>query len=172
MTAAQFESIFKQYYNSLCCRVLLIVNDKEIAEDLVQDAFIKFWETNPVLLNTKSAPSYIARIAINNALMFLRRKKYEEKQLEFKPDKQEFVHSADEALKENETELRLAKALAQLTPACRQIFVLSRYEEMSYKEIAEHLGISVKTVENQIGMALKILRSVLLSSLFLLVNYF
>src|SRR5690606_12690185 len=74
----------------------------------------------------------------------------------------ESSNSTEEFIQQMETEHRITSILKKLPSGCRQVFILSRYENMSYKEIAEQLGISVKTVENQIGIALKILKSYLL----------
>src|SRR6185369_9219570 len=79
MSIAEFESFFNQYYGSLCVRISRIVCDNDLAEDLVQDAFIKFWNSKSNLDHPESAPGYVSQIAVNNALMHLRKKQREEK---------------------------------------------------------------------------------------------
>src|SRR4051812_44037200 len=100
MTLTQFEFTFNQYYRQICARVSLIVNDKDLAEDLVQDAFVKFWENKPLLLNQNSAPGYIAQMAVNGALMYLRKKQREEKEKsEFIVTRQKTINQTDDNLK-------------------------------------------------------------------------
>ncbi|GHN02918.1 DNA-directed RNA polymerase sigma-70 factor [Cytophagales bacterium WSM2-2] len=168
MSEKEFETCFNKHYETFCLRVALIINDRDVAEDLVQEAFVKFWENKPAVLNQESIPAYISKMAVNNALMYLRTRrqtgiKYEELKLSTPLE----ADSTEAQLDAKETENLVTKALLGLPPACRQVFILSRYEEMSYKEIAEELDISVKTVENHIGTALKRLRAALLSLLLL-----
>jgi len=174
MSLAEFETIFNRYYTPLCARISLIVSDKDLAEDLVQEAFIKFWNLKPDLNNIAATPAYISQIAINNALMYLRGKQREEKlQKEYKTSLPQSGNATEEDIHGADTARSIQEALQRLPPGCKRVFVLSRYEEMSYKEIASHLGISLKTVENQIGTALKILRAALQNlALPLLFNFF
>jgi RNA polymerase sigma-70 factor (ECF subfamily) len=171
MEIFEFNVLFHSCYAVLCARVNLIVQNHDLAEDLVQDAFVKFWESKPTLLNAEAAPAYVARIAINNALMHLRAQKQQEKNIkEFS-----LVHSIthnpiEEHIDHQESEQKLFDTLQKLPPACREVFVLSRYEQMSYKEIAALLNISVKTVENQILKALKKLRESLLLAVVLILS--
>jgi RNA polymerase sigma-70 factor, ECF subfamily len=174
MSLVEFETFFNRYYTPLCARISLIVFDRDLAEDLVQEAFVKFWNTNPDLSNPAAAPAYVSQIAVNNALMYLRKKHREEReQKEYKAVLPLTVNATEEEIYSADTARSIQEALQKLPPGCRRVFVLSRYEEMSYKEIASHLGISLKTVENQIGTALKILRTALQNlALALLFNFF
>jgi RNA polymerase sigma-70 factor (ECF subfamily) len=154
-----FESLFKKWYAVLCPFVYRIVRDKEIAQDLVQDVFVKLWEKRAQIEITTSIKSYLFRACMNAALNHQSsRKKYKE------TNEEAVVHSlsdsaaTDDALHSGELEKRINEAIESLPPACKNVFILSRFEELSYKEIAETLQISIKTVENQMGKALKILR--------------
>ncbi|MFM8912792.1 MAG: RNA polymerase sigma-70 factor [Flammeovirgaceae bacterium] len=167
MSLVEFAAFFQIHYPTICARVNLLVRDHDVSEDLVQDAFAKFWETKPVLMNNSAAPGYVARMAINNALMYLRTKKLQEKRLtEFGAVQPVANNPTEENINHRESEKKLATALRKLPPGCREVFVLSRYEQMTYSEIAEQLDISIKTVENQILKALKILRESLLTLAF------
>ncbi len=169
MEIDEFSVFFQLHYPSICARINLLVKESDLAEDLVQDAFVKFWETKPVLLDRNAASGYVARIALNNALMHLRAKRVHEKKLyEFGASQSVASNPTEEAIHYQESENKLIDALQKLPPACREIFILSRYEQMSYKEIAKQLTLSTKTVENQLLKALKIMREHLL----LLIAYY
>ncbi|HEV8513590.1 MAG TPA: RNA polymerase sigma-70 factor [Cyclobacteriaceae bacterium] len=160
MSIAQFESFFKQYYGPLCARIARIVSDNDLAEDLVQDAFVKFYESKPDLDKPNSAPAYVSQIAVNNALMYLRKKQREDKGREgYQAFIPKTINQTENLINETHTEQSIQNVLQKLPPGCLRVFVLSRYEEMTYKEIAAQLDISVKTVENQISNALKILKA-------------
>ena len=167
MTLQDFTIFFQSHYPALCARTNLLLRDSDLSEDLVQDAFVKFWEKKPVLLNAGSAHAYVSKIALNNALMHLREKKRQKRVL---ADFAESTPVANNPIEEEsslqESEKKIFAVLQRLPPSCREVFILSRYEQMSYKEIASGLDISVKTVENQILKALKILRQSLLTLLF------
>lgn len=155
---ASFELLFRQLYTPLCRTVNKVVGDKQATEDIVQDAFFVLWEKrNEVTISVKA---YLYRSAINKAFNYLERnKRWVRKELE--GDWYDFVPAANTIEQEmayKETEKTIHEALDMLPPACKTAFVMSRMEEMSYKEIAEVLNISVKTVENQIGKALKLMR--------------
>jgi RNA polymerase sigma-70 factor (ECF subfamily) len=164
MEKKEFSAFFQRHYAYVCASVNLLVRDTAVSEDLVQEAFVKFWETKPVLLRDGAAPGYVKRMAINNALMYLRSKKTKEKQLiEFSAGQSASRNPTEEEIFNRESQQKLTTALQQLPRGCREVFMLSRYEQMTYHEIAEQLNISTKTVENQILKALKILRESLLA---------
>ena len=137
------------------------MQDKDVAEDLAQDSFFVLWEKRDEI--QISVKSYLYRIAINKSFNHLQKSK---KFVETKDgDLTEFESS--ENTTENQVNLVYAEnevkqAIDSLPPACRAIFVMSRMDEMSYKEISESLEISIKTVENQMSKALRILREKLL----------
>jgi RNA polymerase sigma-70 factor (ECF subfamily) len=164
MELHEFSTFFQQHYPTLCARINLLVQQSDLAEDLVQDAFVKFWEVKPVLLNKNAAPGYVAKMAVNNALAHLRTKRQQEKKMKNLVAGQSMASNpTEEGINYNESEKKLLDALQSLPPACREIFILSRYEQMSYKEIANQLDLSIRTVENQLLKALKIMRESLLA---------
>ncbi len=156
------ESLFKTHYAALCRTAFRIVNDRDTAEDLVQEVFMKVWNNRRTLEINSSLKAYLHRSAINTALNYLEKNKRQvnmesEDLLNISPAS----HSLEEHLSFKEVETRVDEAINALPPACRTIFVLSRYEHLSYQEIANQLNLSVKTVENQMGKALKIMREYL-----------
>lgn len=156
--------IFDEYYDMVFYAVYRIVSDKNTAEDLSQDVFMRLWEKRHQIIINGSIGAYIRRMAINEGLGYLRKnKKYdiEEIQDQHSP----LTNSGEDTYIDGELEQQIQQAIATLPPRCKTVFVLSRFEELSYKEISEKLDISPKTVENQISKALKIMRVALKSYL-------
>ena len=155
---ATVKKLFYQYYPFLCQNIYRIVKDKAVAEDLAQDTFFKFWNKRNELNIKTSIKAYLRRMAINEGLYYLRKnkkfKKEEVSVLAFVPAD----NDVEEQILHQELSAEISAAIEELPPRCREVFKLSRFEELSYKEIAARLGISVKTVENQMGKALKVLR--------------
>lgn len=176
------EGIFKTYYKSLCNIVFRIVRDKEAAEDVVQEMFLKIWKKRNEITIETSLKSYLFRAASNAAINYLHAEK-RNKIKETLSLKETANSNVDESYKFNETELEslINQALNNLPPKCKAIFLLSRLEGLKYQEIAERLCISIKTVENQMGIALKKLREELqpyynnkvlvLSTIFIYINF-
>lgn len=153
-----FQEIFRRHYSAACQTIRRFIREPSTAEDLAQDVFVRFWERRHQIEVKTSIGAYIRRMAINEALTFLR------KQKKFQQDNIEDFSLANkdsstvQVMEGEELRLKIKKAIDSLPPKCRTVFMLSRHEEMSYKQIAEQLDISVKTVENQIGKALKVMR--------------
>ncbi|MBK8704842.1 MAG: RNA polymerase sigma-70 factor [Saprospiraceae bacterium] len=155
---AAIEWMFKRYYAFLCQTVYKIIPNGDVAEDIIQELFADLWRKREQLEFTGSIQGYLRRAAVNKTLNFIRDNKFrfeEEEQIAQMPSN----HSPAGALVEM-TELQEAidKAVDALPERCRIVFALSRFEQFSHQEIAQQLGISVKTVENQITKALRILR--------------
>jgi len=171
---ATVKKLFYQYYPFLCQNIYRIVKDKATAEDLAQDTFFKFWDKRHSLDIQTSLKAYLRRMAINEGLYYLRKnKKFQKEEVSVL----EFVattNNVEDQVLYQELSDKVATAIDVLPPRCRAVFKLSRYEELSYKEIAARLDISVKTVENQMGKALKVLRASLKQylHLFLLVLFY
>jgi len=163
--------LFHAHYASLCRKAYRIVNNKQIAEDIVQDVFFKLWERRKEINIRTSLAAYLKRMAFNESISFLRKNK---DLLEFS-DEIELIENVDEAEKEidkKELKVIINSAIEKLPPKCKTIFLLSRIEELTYKQIAEQLDISLKTVENHMGKALKILRGSIKNHYFLYLVYF
>jgi RNA polymerase sigma-70 factor (family 1) len=153
-----FDAVFRKYYEPLCHYAMGLTNgDPDEAEDLVQQAFVKLWEKRTSLDIAWSVKSYLYKMVHNAALNRIRHAKTREKYHQFNAQPLENAHEMPE---DTLPELRqkFQKALQELPPQCRNIFELSRFEELKYREIAEQLQISIKTVETQMGKALKMMR--------------
>jgi len=160
MNGTQFEWLFSQWYGPLCRVALRMMRDKDAAEDIVQEVFVKFWHKRESLSPDLDAKAYLYKAVYNASLNYLKIQKRERR-----PEKlPEAVASgsADGQMLHDETLRAVETGIEELPPACKDVFLLSRYEELSYKEIAQTLDISVKTVEAHISKALRILRKHLL----------
>jgi RNA polymerase sigma-70 factor, ECF subfamily len=158
------KDLFKTYYSPLVKLVYRMLKNVEASEDIVQDVFVKVWNNRENLDHNKSIKSYLYRSAINTALNYIEKNKRSAPitKIEAVIDKHK-GNTTEEKINYKELEFRVSAAIDTLPPKCKAIFVMSRYDELSYKEIAESLELSIKTVENQIGKALGILRESLRS---------
>lgn len=154
------EVIFRTYYPGLVGFVRRYVKTTEIAEELVQDLFLKLWSRRGSLGEIDSVKTYLFRAARNTALNHLRRRKLEHEWLEKEGTTitEERSLEGDEVVTESEVTAAVRAAVDRLPPRCREVFMLSRDGGLTYGEIAKSLGISIKTVETQMGRALKALR--------------
>ena len=157
---AYFERIFHQFYSPLCNYALKITGNTEIAEDLVQNLFLQLYEKK-VLLNILNPERYLLRSIKFKCIDYLRSKntKREIQLEELKDDASERLSD----ISEEEIEPLLHYFAAKLPPKTREVFLLSRNSGLSYKEIAEELNISAKTVETQMSRALRQMKSILKS---------
>ena len=150
--------IFKEHYTFLCQAILRVINDPHIAEDLAQDVFHDLWKRRETLNISISIRAYLRRAGINKTLNYIRDKKVKWDDESKLPMIASSAPSASDTLVNEDLEKLVERTIDGLPERCRLIFTLSRFEEMTYKEIASSLGISVKTVENQMSKALKILK--------------
>jgi RNA polymerase sigma-70 factor (ECF subfamily) len=165
-----FEQVFRKHYASLCAYGRGIVHDPDDAEEIVQMVFVNVWEKRTEIEITQSLKSYLYRAVHNHCLNRLKHQKVREEHQQYAVYYQDASYeSVSQAVYKNELEAQLAKAIELLPEQCRVIFKLSRFEELRYQEIADQLGLSIKTVENQIGKALKILRTELADFLAMLI---
>lgn len=153
------EHLFRIYYAPLCKTVYNITHDTESAEDIVQDVFMKVWRRKDQIDLSQSIKSYLFRSSVNTALNYLEKNRRSISMEDAEPDHLQFSSNATEDdLRYQEVSLRIDQAVQSLPPKCRTVFALSRFEEMSYAEIADQLSISVKAVEKHMGKALKLMR--------------
>ena len=149
-----------------------LLNDRNAAQDIVQDVFCTVWEKKDQLQITTSLKSYLFRMVINQSLNSFKKNKA---QLSHETLYTCYLNNEEDTTTNEidfkETEKRIEKTINSLPPACRLVFVPSRYEQFSYKQIATELNISVKAVENQMMKALKSLRNILSWLLFLHLFY-
>lgn len=150
-----FNKAFDLYYSRLCFFADKILHDFDLSRSTAQQVFVDLWIKRDKLVVT-SLQSYLYHSVQNSALDVLKRKKVESRYLATldKSETEEMKDLMDEA----ELADRINKAIQKLPEKCREIFLLCRFEELKYAEIAEKLNISVKTVEMQITIALKKLR--------------
>jgi RNA polymerase sigma-70 factor (ECF subfamily) len=155
---AFMKDLFHDHYSMVCKTIYRFINEQPLTEDLAQEVFIRLWNKRHQLNINQSFPAYLRRMAINEALGHIRKNKKVQID-ELNPGMHEGMDSGtEEKYLYVELKDRIAHAIEGLPPRCRIVFQLSRFEELTYKEIAEKLDISIKTVENQMGKALKILR--------------
>ena len=157
-----FEGLFRNHYADLCRFACHYVKSSEIAEDLVQNVFLKIWQNHRNWRPRRTVKSYLYKAVHNQARNYARRKSVEKK-WEEETAVSNVAHSpsSEAAWYEKELFTALEKPIEQLPKRCRMVFVLSRVNGLKYAEIAETLGISVRTVEVQMGRALEKLRRVL-----------
>jgi len=153
-----FQILFRKYYAAMCRFAHQFLKDSELAEETVQDMFVKFWEKRESLNIESSVNHYLFRSVRNHCLNQIQhekiKKQYASKVLE--SAQREII--TEDLFLEVDLVQRIEKSIDSLPPKRREIFRLSREQGMKYKEIAEFLNISVKTVEAQMGLALKHLR--------------
>ncbi|GAB3585348.1 RNA polymerase sigma-70 factor [Hymenobacter daeguensis] len=173
--SAFIELLFKTFYAPLGAVAYRVVPDRAVVEDLLQDVFMKVWQGLAELPAIASYRAYLTRMALNAALRYRQRDQRQVAWDEAPPDTAPVAPDALAQLHAAEATDAIAAALGKLPPQCRVVFELSRYEEMSYQQIADALELSPKTVENQMGKALRILRQELagvLRNLYGLLLYF
>jgi RNA polymerase sigma-70 factor (ECF subfamily) len=172
-THSDFEAIFKAYYEGLCRYASMWLKDTDESEEIVQLVFVQLWEKREKIQISSSLKSYLYKSVYHSALNSLKHQKIKEEYVHMKQSEiQESELQSKQSLKELET--RIEKALNTLPEQCKLIFSMSRFEELKYREIADILNISIKTVENQMGKALRLMRHNLSDflTLLLLVIYF
>jgi RNA polymerase sigma-70 factor (ECF subfamily) len=154
-----FEMVFKTYYRPLCQYAYSFLNDRDEAEEVVQAAFINVWDKREQVEIQTSLKAYLYRIVRNSCLNVIKHEKVKQQHVAHEMVYAESTHEGvTQSVISSELEERISVAMKALPEQCRLVFQLSRFEELKYSEIAEQLNISVKTVENQIGKALKIMR--------------
>ena len=153
------KEIFGQYFTIVYKKIYVITRQKELSEDLAQEVFLKIWRKRAQLQIHENLEGYLATMAYHEALGFLRRKTPELHAVETESLEATLRSDGHLEIEGMELQERVDKAIQDLPPRCRGVFVLSRYEGKSYKEIGELMDISVKTVENQMSKALSTLRA-------------
>ena len=162
-----FENVFKEFQENIFSYLYFKIGNSQVAEDILHDGFIKLWENRHQLKDNLSLPSYLYTIAKNLTLNYFRHQKVIQKfqkEIEFQTESIDSTSPLAE-LELNEINESLINTLEKLPKRQRVVFMMSRHDNLSYKEIAERLEISIKTVETQIGKALKMLRKILITDL-------
>lgn len=157
------EALFKRFYKPLRAYAFRFVNEKEMAEDIVQDIFYELWhKRETVRFDDEAVRSYLFKAVYNHSLHLLNQKARQNRAA-LTPESENQIldrylaayhFNSEQSLLLNELKEKIAAYIDTLPPQCRKIFILSRAYELKNKEIAEQLDISVKAVEKQIGKAL------------------
>ncbi|MBU2913497.1 MULTISPECIES: RNA polymerase sigma-70 factor [Reichenbachiella] len=154
-----FETVFKSFFQPLCGFAFQYVKDSDTAEEIVQETFTTLWHRAHDIEIKTSVKSYLYGAVRNASLNHLKHQKVVQAHQDYvmrdsEADQQDFLEL-------DELQEKINKAIQQMPEKCREIFELSRFEEKKYKEIAEELNLSIKTVETQMSRALKIMREAL-----------
>lgn len=165
-TEAEFKMLFTTHYDALCRTAWLLLKDRDMAEDVVQDVFVKLWLRRHELEIRTSFKAYLYKAVTLRAIDYLRREKRVEKissdsGLNILPSD----NSASSFLENKEINAAIEKALEAMPDTTQAIFKMSRYSGLKNREIAEALQISIKTVESNMGRALKVMHQHLQSYL-------
>jgi len=154
------EAAFRTHYTRLRDYVAGYVRSDEVASDIVQDLFVNLWERYDAGDLPLLTPAYLYTAARNRAIKYIRHRQVVARWEEHaRHEPAPTSPRADDDLRTNELAAAIRSAIDQLPDRCREIFLMSREQELSYAAIAETLGISVKTVEVQMWRALKSLRN-------------
>ncbi len=152
-----FKKLFYAHYANLCKIACRYVTDKDTCEDIVQECFIKFWECRKDIKNDNPA-AYLSVAVKNSCISYLRKQpdtlsiNNENVSLQLAD-----IHAEEPNNKPTAAEI-IEQAMAELPDRCRLVFTMSRMEKKTYQEIANKLNLSLKTVENQMGKAIKVMR--------------
>lgn len=165
-----FEQLFKTYYKPLCNYACSLIKDIDESEEVVQNMFYNIWNKREALQINNSVKSYLYRAVHNDCLNKIKHGKIKSAYAEdYKKSADASFEDVSKTLQAKELGKQINEAIASLPEQCGIVFKLSRFENLKYTEIAEHLNISVKTVENHMGKALKIMRERLKDHLHILI---
>jgi len=154
-----FELLFREYYQMLCSYAYRFVNDADTAEEIVQELFYKLWEKRSEIQINTSEKSYLYSAVHNRCLKFIEHRNVESRYKSYYLTHESEVDNAPHQNSNvNELQNIIDQTINTLPERCGRIFRLNRFEGLKYQEIADKLAISIKTVEANMGKALKILR--------------
>ena len=156
MTLSEFKAVFDQYYTPIKNFLYYKCGDVALAEDLTQDVFMKVWDKREEV-NQETVKSYLYTIANN---MLLNKIRHDKVVLNFaeKHKDQKNAQSPEYALEEKEFKQKLEQTIGAMPEKQREVFLMNRIDELTYKEIAERLELSVKAVEKRMHGALNYLK--------------
>lgn len=165
----EFENLFREHFTGLCYFAQKYLGDLDSSKEIVHNVFIKLWENRHSFEWEKPAKSYLFTSVYNRSMNFIRdNKKFasaeDEESQSALLETGEFTDTMEVA----ELEGHIQQALKKLPEKCREVFELNRFQGKRYAEIAEHLNISVKTVETQMSKALKIMKEELKDYIYLI----
>lgn len=156
----EYEALFKDHYSELCGFANKYLDDLDAAEEIVQSFFVKFWENRRTINIEKAKKSYLFNSIKNACLNQIKHIKIREAyKVENEREMENQSVTVEQEFEAEELNQKIKTSINSLPEGRRKIFIMSRYEGLKYKEIAEKLKISIKTVENQMGSAIKHLKS-------------
>lgn len=154
-----FEQLFKQHFSSLVYFARKYVKDLDSSKEIVHDVYVNLWEKRDTINPEKALKSYLFTAVHNRCLNFIRdNKKFNRNIEDLGTIEINYSQASDDNLTSEELSDKINKTIENLPEKCREVFMLSRFGDLKYNEIADQLGISVKTVEAQMSKALKVLR--------------
>ncbi len=165
------ENLFNTYYPRLSYFAFKMINDKAGAEDVAQDAFIKYWNRRGDFPSEKAAKTYLYITVRNDCLNILRHEEVEKKYLDQQDNNKTQEERGLNQIIETEVLGEIYKAIEELPAGCRQVLKLSYFEKLKNDEIATHLQVSINTVKTQKARALQLLRMKLDIGAFLLIYW-
>lgn len=161
--ATAFELLFKLYYKPLINYAMLYLHNSELSSEIIQETFIKIWESRSSIDSEKSLKSFLYRCTHNNCVNFIKKSQYNSRlSEEYKAEiltsielwEENFTDHLFEMMADEQRISSLHNAIDDLPQQCREIFILCRFENYSYNQIAEKLNISVNTVKTQLQRAM------------------
>ena len=156
-----FEELFEKYYDRFFSLACALLHDENAAEDVLQNVFLKLWIGRERLDENRSISNYIL-VCVRNEIFDYLRLKYNQTTVRGEaPESEDKSADIEAGISWSETSERVDRILKDMPPQRRRVFMMSRYKKMPTKEIAEELGLSVRTVERHIYLALKDLRQII-----------
>jgi RNA polymerase sigma-70 factor (ECF subfamily) len=159
LNLSNIEGVFRVHHKMLCKVAYAIVKDKSTAEDIVQDVFLTIWKKRKELVIDSNLKGYLYRAVSNSCLNHLQ--SYHQRNIKpFEAFNEGAlgVYVPQDKMDAEQLDAAIQNAIDKLPPRCKVIFVLCRIEGLKHQQIADTLDVSVKTVENQMGIALAKLR--------------
>ena len=155
LTEAAFEHLFRQHFKPLCLLAQRYVKDIDMAREIVQETFMQLWDKRGNIDTERGVKSYLGMAVHNKSLNYLRdNRKFDKDLIVAENLTQDSLWEASDSAVIKDISRSIEEAIAELPDKCREVFVMSRYEQLRYLEIADKLGLSVKTVESHMSKAL------------------
>lgn len=153
--------LFRRYYRPLCSHAVRFVYSRQVAEDLVAEVFFQFWRTQAYRSVRGTFLAYLFSAIRNEAFTYLRREFGRTDSLDSVPETRALLapEAPDQSAQFNQLFLTIQQAIDELPTQCQRVFLLSRFENLKNQQIADELGISLKTVEFHVTKALAFLRN-------------
>lgn len=154
-----YDELFNTYGNRVYKFAFSILKSREDSEEIVQDTFFKIWEKRRTIDHEQSFKSFLFTIAYNNIMTKFREKAKEKKYREYFITNASDHYDQEGSILFDDIQNQVQKIIDRLPPRRKQIFILRKENNLTYKEIAGKLGISSKTVENNINLAIKYIKT-------------